>query len=747
MKHLFTLLFWFCTASLSVAQNSLQFRQRLDIPLTLAASNIPMPWSGGLSTPQFSAIDLNKDGREDLFVFDRMQGKVFTYLAVQQQGEWRYQYAPEYEALFPGDLEYWVLLRDYNCDGLKDIFTNGLGGIRAYKQTIGENGQIAFVLDNPELTYAGSTGREINMLMLSDDIPAIVDMDGDGDLDVLITEFSRGTVLEYYRNVQVEEGLSCGTLKFVKESEQWGGIYECENQNCNNFMFHVECRVAAPLHSGHDGSSLLTIDLNGNGVKDLLIGSVECDNLVMMENKGSKTVAYMDSFEPLFPLNTSPAQLNLFPAAYYEDVTFDGIPDLIVASNSSNNTENKVELQRSVLLYKNNRTADHPDFVYEQNNFLQKEMLDLGDGAYPAFADLDGDGKLDMLIGNRSSYRNGGYTGSLAYLRNVGTASEPAFTLISDNYLGLAGQGFVDIKPAFADINGNGAADLVLTVSDKQTGATQIIYISNTGEPGQEWQLDWANRWPLLAVTPGDSPCFADVDGDGDLDMLIGKTLGFLEFHRNTGSISNPVFVKERDDLGGISYNVFRYSLYPAIADLNGNGTPDLVTVDNSGAIRVYTDFTKDLNALFEAQTNLLENNLTKQVQPTKLGKNLGIAIGALGDEGKLFAAIGTQGGGLYLLEQTAGGDNNPGAAEEAFHLLVYPNPADVTRAEETFRVQATVDVAVEVYDAVGKKVYSSGSRLQKVHSLKLPQVRSGVYFLRATSQEGKHQVRKVVLN
>src|SRR5690606_26054989 len=106
-----------------LAQEQLRFRQRTDIPVATPTRPLLNPWSGGLNTPQFSTIDLNKDGREDLFIFDRMLRKVYTYLAVQEGGQWRYTYAPEYEAMFPEELENWVLLRDYNCDGLKDIFT------------------------------------------------------------------------------------------------------------------------------------------------------------------------------------------------------------------------------------------------------------------------------------------------------------------------------------------------------------------------------------------------------------------------------------------------------------------------------------------------------------------------------------------------------------------------------------------------------------------------------------------------
>ncbi len=741
MKNLFTLLLLlFMAASLSFAQAPLQFRLRHDVPLTMGAGALPMPWSGGLSTPQFSTIDLNKDGQEDLFVFDRMQRKVFTYLAVRHNGQWRYEYAPAYEAFFPDDLENWVLLRDYNCDGLKDIFTSSPLGIRVFKQEQAAAGEVKFTLSENTVFYRGN----VNMQMNSADIPDIVDMDGDGDLDILLTEFSRGYTLEYYRNFQVEQGLGCGTLKFEKETNWWGGIFECENAACNTFLFHTTCRLAAPLHTGHDGSSLLTVDLNGNGVRDLLIGSVQCDNLVKMVNKGTKTEARMDSYEPIFPLTTKPVRLNLFPAAYYEDVTFDGVPDMLVAPNSNLNEAN-VELQRSVWLYRNKGAANNPDFEFVQDDFLQQQMLDLGEGAYPAFADIDGDGKLDMLVGNYASFRGGVYTSSLSYFRNTGTAGAPAFTLVTDDYLGLAAAEYIAIKPVFADMNGNGSLDLVLTLTARQSNTTQISYLLNTGQPNEAFRLVATDMQPLMAVANGDSPAFVDADNDGDLDLLIGKTNGRLEFHRNTGSLLAPVFVLEKENLGGIDFNFIHRNLYPTVADMNGNGTPDLLTVDDSGELRIYTDFTKNLSGLFEAKTELLQNELTQAVHVTKFGKGLSIAVAPFGAAGELFVAVGTQGGGLYLLEQTSGNSQNPRVPNEGLALELYPNPTDRSDPE-TVRAQAAEAVALEVYDAVGRKVYSTGSNFNRFHSLPLQNLKAGVYIVRATSQSGLQESKKIVV-
>jgi hypothetical protein len=80
---------------------------------------LKMPFVGGLTAAQFMNIDLNGDGKKDLFVFDRQGGVVLTFLQTTSG----LIYAPQYESMFP-ELSDWVKLIDYNCDGKLDIFSN-----------------------------------------------------------------------------------------------------------------------------------------------------------------------------------------------------------------------------------------------------------------------------------------------------------------------------------------------------------------------------------------------------------------------------------------------------------------------------------------------------------------------------------------------------------------------------------------------------------------------------------------------
>ena len=89
---------------------------------------LSVAWAGGLNAAQFNTIDLNGDGAEDLVLFDRMANKVITFVSTEN----RYLPAPAYENMFPSEITNWLLLRDYNCDGKKDIFTGDALGIKVY---------------------------------------------------------------------------------------------------------------------------------------------------------------------------------------------------------------------------------------------------------------------------------------------------------------------------------------------------------------------------------------------------------------------------------------------------------------------------------------------------------------------------------------------------------------------------------------------------------------------------------------
>ena len=75
------------------------------------------PYAGGIRHPQFSQLDLDNDGKKNLFVFDKATNLIQTYINKGKENEVNYQYTSEYNHIFPR-LETWALLRDFNHDGI-----------------------------------------------------------------------------------------------------------------------------------------------------------------------------------------------------------------------------------------------------------------------------------------------------------------------------------------------------------------------------------------------------------------------------------------------------------------------------------------------------------------------------------------------------------------------------------------------------------------------------------------------------
>ena len=142
----------------------------------------------------------------------------------------------------------------------------------------------------------------------------------------------------------------------------------------------------------------------------------------------------------------------------------------------------------------------------------------------PALADLDGDGDLDAFVGE--------FYGNTVLFRNTGTAAAPAFASASTNPFGWAAIGY-QAAPAFADIDGDGDLDAFVGGRPGNT-----FFFANTGTAARPGARAAPRPTPSAWRTSGDyaSPAFADLDGDGDLDALVGNRQGNTLFFRNTGS-------------------------------------------------------------------------------------------------------------------------------------------------------------------------------------------------------------------
>ncbi len=648
--------------------------------VTVKGKQLVNPWAGGLNSSQFLKMDLNDDGTEDLVVFDRTNNRITTFVASTHPmdgAKKTFVYAPAYEAAFP-KLENWVILADYNGDGLKDLFTSTSLGVKVFKQV--KTGKVWAWEMEKEVIHTKGFSSVINLQVSGPDIPGIADIDGDGDLDIITFDFA-GEFIELHQNLSIEKfGVpdSLGDAKapvFARNGNCWGNFHKGSGED---FVFNVPCGVSDNTGGKvmHAGNSILLRDMNGDGKPDLLVGHVSNNHISFLKNSSSGLIANFTSFDNNFP-TTNPVSFHIFPTAFMEDVDFDGVDDLLVAPGVASNDGNLVDFKSSNLFYRNAGTNSNPDFKLIQKNFLQDEMIDVGENAAPSFFDIDGDGDLDLILGTGGIPRTKGFIGGLWLLTNTGSAQEPAYEVTSEDYLGLssAAISMYNIKPQWADFNGDGVVDLGFFGTATGTLKPVYYYVPNKGTKGGVVQLTMADAVALeLPVESqiGDAPFFYDADRDGDLDLIVGKPQGNVHFYTNAGTGNQFNFQLETEEFAGLALNFEGRFVHAVPVDLDLDGQVDLLTVDHTGNVRVL--YKADWGKWTERKDNLVSlNGKSGQVN---LGKYLTAAVGDINGDGKPDLVVGNNGGGLALFTNILPVTITGAEPQIENKVIVFPNPA-----------------------------------------------------------------------
>jgi len=297
----------------------------------------------------------------------------------------------------------------------------------------------------------------------------------------------------------------------------------------------------------------------------------------------------------------------------------------------------------------------------------------------PVLADIDGDGDLDLFVGQ------GG--GSTVFYRNTGSAKLPAFALDVQGNLGLTSVGF-KASPWLVDIDGDGDLDAFI---GNNLGTTQ--FFRNTGSRTlPAFTPEMGNFGLQLLATSSTTLVFADIDSDGDQDAFIGNSLGVTGFFRNTGSASAPAFALEPNSFGLPDVG---FSAAPAFADVDADGDLDAFIGNSDGTTQFYRNTGSAAAPAFAAaSSNFGITSVTSQAGPTLAD------IDADGDL-DAFVGIGT-GGGIQFFENTAAGVAltqsggrtavTEGGATDAYTVVLNRAPtADVTITLDNTNRQITL--------------------------------------------------------
>lgn len=734
------LILWLVTNSPSFAQFYFQYEQ--DIPVIINADTLKFSWAGGLNSGMYNTIDLNGDDRQDLVIFDRTSGRISTFFNEDNQ----YIYSPVYASFFPPDIRDWLLITDYNCDGKKDLFTgSGSQGIRVYLNTAHEGETVSWKLVANPLKTLGFSGFNIALLVGSSDVPAISDIDEDGDQDIIVYNVNGRGNLEYYQNQSVEQQGHCDSLVFEAVDRRWGGVLECD---CNHFVFGTqncegtagEGRLEKNTKEQHvGGKSILAIDVDGDLDKDLLIGHEECSELYFLRNVGSVKDARFESFENQFPDEVNPANFFVYPTAFYEDVDLDGIKDLIVTPNASFNVWDGIDFTASNWFYKNTQINENPAFSLVTRRLLQEEMIDLGENAVPALADFDADGDLDLFLGSRGRLQENGFYAGVILYENTGTSSQPEFTLNTTDFAGLTKLQLHDVKIYFTDLNGDIWPEMVI-IGAKPESNQGLLYVFEN-KAAAPFLFDVNNARIIdLDFNLKDNFAFYDVDKDGAQDLFLGKQSGSLQYYRNAGKGLNPIWMLESENVGDIKANISGLFISPVFYDLDQNGEPDLITTDRSGKLLIRPDFLSkvELSQPVSVDTAHLIDSKFDHHLLIKLSEQTWLAAAELFGNGEIALLIGGREGGISILKL------NFQNKEQTSGLIIYPNPS-----EHKLSVKAKSPIqALQVINAAGQVVLEAElAEPASQTELNIYHLPAGLYIVRVFQVNGGIQTGKLIVS
>jgi hypothetical protein len=289
---------------------------------------------------------------------------------------------------------------------------------------------------------------------------------------------------------------------------------------------------------------------------DLFYGTSEklTTPIYYFENGKSDLSIYKDTFiriDTAFFAQSIESLVPIAPGMSYVDVDLDGTKDLILSTNERIKSAYPIMERNNVLLFNNNGADNDPDFTFNKNDFLVGDMLDFGGHTAPTFGDIDKDGDMDLIFATSGDhFKRGDTSDYLVLFENIGNSTNPEFKLTDDDYLSLGAKKYQCLVPAFADLDGDNDLDLYL---GKQDG-TISEYINSGDSSNAVFGLSTDN-FESVSVPSHAAPTFYDMNNDGKLDLLVGNYGGTIQYYQNNGSTTSASYSLTDDTLGGILVN------------------------------------------------------------------------------------------------------------------------------------------------------------------------------------------------
>jgi hypothetical protein len=562
------------------------------IPVTVAGSNISqadktfqMLLLGGLGagmgfTPSFAAqqtfgtggddpysvtaADINGDGKPDLIIANAGDHTVSVLLNTTAPGATTPSFATP-QTFASGGQPYSVVAADVNGDGKPDLI------VANFDNTVS-------VLLNTTAPGAVSPSFAAQQSFATGNVPISVtaaDVNGDGKPDLIVANSSDNTVSVLLNTTApgattpsfaTQQTFATGNVPFsVTAADINGdGLPDLIVSNGSGNTVSVLLNTTAPgattpsfanqqtFATGNFPFSVTAADVNGDGKPDLIVAnSIDGTVMVLLNTTGPGATTPSFAAQQTFATGTEPISVTA------ADVNGDGKPDLIVA--------NYVDGTVSVLL----NTTPAPTTTFDGYSFSAAQAF--AAGSYPdsvTAADVNGDGKPDLIVVDNAG---GIGSGNVSVLLNTTApgATVPSFAT-GQTFATGNGPNWVTA----ADLNGDGLPDLIVANYSDNT----VSVLLNTTAPGATTP-SFANQQTFATGSFPFSVTAADVNGDGLPDLIVANQEGGVSVLLNTTApgATTPSFATQQTFAAGANPSSV------AVADVNGDGLPDLIVTNENG--------------------------------------------------------------------------------------------------------------------------------------------------------------------
>ncbi|QIP13700.1 hypothetical protein G8759_14260 [Spirosoma aureum] len=381
---------------------------------------------------------------------------------------------------------------------------------------------------------------------------ALGDLDGDGDLDFVVANSSGSNA-----SVRLNRSVASTITGFTPTSGPVGSTLTITGNNL----------------TGEPGESQVT------GVR---FGELSAPFTVNSTSNITVTVPKVASTQPiLFMVSNVQTVLDVFTVTRPNtnltysliSLTFGNINT--TANSAPTVTDLDADGLLDLLIGKADGTVDH----YEQNTINGNaftrvgslmdgaNVINMGTNAVPVVSDLDGDGLFDLLLGRGNG---------LVYQYEQSTVGGSSFTLVTNNFASINTTS--NSAPTMTDLDRDGLLDILVGKADGT-----ISHFRQEAVNSNSFRRV-TSGFNSISVGANSAPVVVDLDGDGLLDMLIGNSQGNI-YHYKQSTAGSLGFNQITTSFNSLTMGG---NAQPIVTDIDGDNNLDLLIGRTDGTISRY---------------------------------------------------------------------------------------------------------------------------------------------------------------